>query len=198
MERMKWGWLLVFEFVVALLMVVPARAGSLFGEEWEKFFKERVTFAGFVENTTGLATGEGDRHFHTSNPLDMQRFTILPELNVNMDAVKLFLSWKFVKELRYSSETKSRKDVVSYFPTAPVKPLRSTFYDEYSPIPWEAVLDYNPTGRLNIRWGRQFISWGETDGLRLLDVINPQDGTFAPPAAPNLSTSTRRGSPRGG
>jgi hypothetical protein len=48
------------------------------------------------------------------------------------------------------------------------------------------VLDYKPTARLNIRWGRQFISWGETDGLRLLDVINPQDGTFAPPAAPNL------------
>ncbi len=186
MERMKWGWLLVLELVVALMMVVPARAGSLFGEEWEKFFKERVTFAGFVENTTGLATGEGDKHFHTSNPLDMQRFTILPEFNVNMDAIKLFISWKFVKEIRYSSETKSRKDVVSYFPTAKVKPLSNTFYDEYSPIPWEAVLDYNPTGRLNIRWGRQFISWGETDGLRLLDVINPQDGTFAPPAAPNL------------
>jgi hypothetical protein len=48
------------------------------------------------------------------------------------------------------------------------------------------VLDYKPTERLTLRWGRQFISWGETDGFRLIDLINPQDGTFAPPVAPNL------------
>jgi hypothetical protein len=40
--------------------------------------------------------------------------------------------------------------------------------------------------RLQIRLGRQFISWGETDGQRLLDVINPQNLTFSSPAAPNL------------
>ncbi|MGE5819326.1 MAG: hypothetical protein ACM37Z_14990 [Deltaproteobacteria bacterium] len=34
--------------------------------------------------------------------------------------------------------------------------------------------------------GRQFISWGETDGIRLIDLINPQDLRFSPPAAPNL------------
>ena len=53
-------------------------------------------------------------------------------------------------------------------------------------MPWEAVLDVSPTDRLKLRIGRQFISWGETDGIRLLDVINPQDLRFSPPAAPNL------------
>ena len=33
-------------------------------------------------------------------------------------------------------------------------------------------------GSLNIRVGRQNLSWGETDGFRLLDQINPLDGGF--------------------
>jgi hypothetical protein len=33
-------------------------------------------------------------------------------------------------------------------------------------------------GPLFIRLGRQNLSWGETDGFRLLDQINPLDGTF--------------------
>jgi hypothetical protein len=96
----------------------------------------------------------------------------------------LFASWRFVKEPRYSMEEKSRKRSVQ--PAGRGTPLGNTFYDEYTPVPWEAVLDYKPNDRLNLRWGRQFISWGETDGFRLIDLINPQDNTFAPPAAPNL------------
>ena len=30
---------------------------SILGEEWEKFFKEKVSFGGFVENTSGVAVG---------------------------------------------------------------------------------------------------------------------------------------------
>jgi hypothetical protein len=117
----------------------------------------------------------------------MQRFTIQPEINVDATSwAKFFISWRFVKEIRYSAEGKSREKSVTYFPPASVKPLRNTFYDEYSPKPWEAVLDLLPTDTLKVRVGRQFISWGETDGIRLLDLINPQDLTFSPPAAPNL------------
>jgi hypothetical protein len=170
-----------------LFRTSSAGAASILGEEWEKFFKEKVSFGGFVENTTGLSVSHGDRHFNTSNRLDMQRFTIQPEFNVEFtDWAKFFISWRFVKEIRYSAEAKSREKSVSYFPPAPVKPLPNTFYDEYKGKPWEAVLDLSPTDLLKIRLGRQFISWGETDGIRLLDVINPQDLTFSPPAAPNL------------
>ncbi|MBI4518607.1 MAG: hypothetical protein HY699_22640 [Deltaproteobacteria bacterium] len=34
------------------------------------------------------------------------------------------------------------------------------------------------TGNLFVRLGRQNLSWGETDGFRLLDVINPLDSSF--------------------
>ena len=176
--------------LVALALTTgSAQAASILGEEWEKFLTERVKFGGFVDNTTGLAIGpDGDRrHFKTSNRFIMERFTIQPEFNAQMtDWAKFFISWRFVKEPRYNAEARSRRKSVSYFPTAPVQPLPNTFYDEDSPKPWEAVLDILPTDRLAIRLGRQFISWGETDGLRLLDVINPQDSTFAPPVAPNL------------
>jgi hypothetical protein len=168
-----------------LWIAAPARAGSIFGEGLEEFFKEKVSFGGFVENTTGLAVSHAHSHFDTSNPFVMNRFTIQPEFNVDFsNRWKLFLSWRFVKEPRYEMEAKSRRQTVQ--PASRGGSLPNTFYDEYSPVPWEAVLDYNPTDRLALRWGRQFISWGETDGFRLLDLINPQDATFSPPAAPNL------------
>ena len=172
---------------LSAILCASASAQSPLGPEWEQFLKEKVSFGGFIENVTGLSISHGSHFFNTSNRLDMQRFTIQPEVQVNAtDWAKFFISWRFVKEIRYSAEGKSRKTSVTYFPPAAVQPLSNTYYDEYSPIPWEAVLDVSPTDRLKVRIGRQFISWGETDGVRLLDVINPQDSTFSPPAAPNL------------
>ena len=160
-------------------------AAPLRGSGFDQFVQNNVRFGGFIENATGLAVSDGSRFFDTSNRFDMNRLTIQPELNVKFsDEWKLLLAWKFVKEPRYSMEARSREQSVQ--PSAGVGGLSNKYYDEYSPVPWEAVLDYIPSDRLTLRWGRQFISWGETDGIRLLDIINPQDGTFAPPAAPNL------------
>ena len=185
MERMK---KVAFQCLFVLsLTAAPAQAVSILGDEWEKFLSERVKFSGFTENTTGLAIGgDGDRrHFKTSNRFIMNRFVIQPEFNVDAtDWAKFFISWRFVKEPRYEMEAKSRRRTVS--PASAARPLESTFYDEDSPKPWEVVLDLKPFDILQVRLGRQFISWGETDGIRLLDVINPADSTFAPPFAPNL------------
>jgi hypothetical protein len=186
---LAWRNLRSWFITVALLagLCRGALAQSPFSHEWEQFLKNKVSFSGFVENATGLSISHGSRFFNTSNRLDMQRLTVQPEIQVNAtDWAKFFISWRFVKEIRYSAEAKSREKSVSYFPAAPVKPLPSRFYDEDSFKPWEAVLDLSPTNDLKIRLGRQFISWGETDGVRLLDLINPQDLTFSPPAAPNL------------
>src|SRR5262245_15022874 len=71
--------------------------------EWTRFLKERVSFSGFVENATGLSISHGSRFFNTSNRLDMQRFTIQPEFNIEMTPwAKFFISWRFVKEVRYN------------------------------------------------------------------------------------------------
>lgn len=185
MARKTWNSAFTVQLFLVLFLSGPTFADSPLGGDWERFFKENVSFSGFVENTTGLAVGGGSHRFDTSNPLVMQRFVIQPELNVKFrDDLKLFISWKFAVEPRYPMEEESRKAAVQ--PSANVTGLSSGYYDSYGPQPWEAVLTYNPTDLLTLRWGRQFISWGETDGFRLLDVINPQDSTFAPPGAPNL------------
>lgn len=160
-------------------------AGQSLGDDWRKFFEEKVSFGGFVENTTGVSISRGSRFFNTSNRFIMNRFTFQPEFNLDFsDKVKLFLAWRFVAEPRYSAETKSREAAVQ--PVGTGGPLPVDFYSEYKGVPWEAVADILPTDRLHLRVGRQFISWGETDGQRLLDVINPQNLTFSPPAAVNL------------
>ncbi|MEW5980230.1 MAG: DUF1302 family protein [Acidobacteriota bacterium] len=42
---------------------------------------------------------------------------------------------------------------------------------------WEAYADF-VGGPVFLRIGKQNLSWGETDGFRLLDLINPLDNTF--------------------
>ena len=176
---------LVVIFALTLLQPGAALAQSIFGENFDQFVKDNVKFAGFIENTSGLAISHGSHFFDTANRFDMNRFTMQPEFNIKFrDDLTSFVSWRFVKEPRYSMESKSRKQSVA--PARNGTPLTTTYYDEYSPVPWEAVFDYKPSDQLTVRWGRQFISWGEADGVRLLDIINPQDATFSPPVAPNL------------
>ena len=115
--------------VLIALFSSHASAESILGEEWEKFFKEKVSFGGFVENTSGVSVSKGSHFFNTSNRFVMNRFTIQPEFNVDMaEWAKFFISWRFVAEPRYSMETKSREASVTYFPSQPVRPLIVTYY----------------------------------------------------------------------
>jgi hypothetical protein len=182
MRVRKTGPVIFAVLMMVLARTTPACADSLTGTAWEKFLKEKVGFGGYLENVTGLSIAAGDRKFTTSNRFIMNRLTFQPEFNVDFDEqLRLFISWRFAKEPRYNKEAKDRKRNVPS-----LRPLDNTFYDEDSFKPWEMIFDIKPTDRLKLRWGRQFISWGETDGVRLLDVINSQDGTFPPPLAPNL------------
>jgi len=52
---------------------------------------------------------------------------------------------------------------------------RSTFAEQTEP--WEIYVNVQK-GPGFVRIGRQNLSWGETDGIRLLDVINPIDNFF--------------------
>ncbi len=179
---MKMRAFFITSFLFILLMAAPAFAASVLGNGWEKFLKERVEYGGFIEQATGLSIASGDSKFSTNNRFIMSRLTFQPEFSIDFtDSLNLFISWRFVKEPRYNKEARDRRRNVPSLP-----PLESTFYDEDSFEPWEMIWDITPTDRLSLRVGRQFISWGETDGVRLLDVINPQDGTFSPPVAPNL------------
>jgi len=175
----------VTSIALVLLMASHVWAESLLGAGFDKFFKERVRFSGFAENVTGFSIIKGTSTFTASPAFSMNRLTFQPEINIDFGPkVKSFISWRFVYEPSYSAETKNRKKTVR--PAGNGGRLPASYYSEYKGVPWEAVLDFIPTDRLQIRIGRQFISWGETDGLRILDVINPQDNTMFAPAAPNV------------
>ncbi len=55
---------------------------------------------------------------------------------------------------------------------------------QHDPL-WNAYVDARK-GRLNVRVGRQDLSWGETDGFRLLDMIEPLDNRFGFPLVEDL------------
>jgi hypothetical protein len=61
-------------------------------------------------------------------------------------------------------------------------PLPDNFYDQTDFNAFELVLDQKPSDRLSLRLGKQFIVWGESDVFRMLDLVNPQDSSFAPPS----------------
>ena len=141
--------------IVAISLMVsvrtaPVRAASILGDDWEKFFRDKVSFAGYIENVTGLSIAAGDSKFTTSNRFIMNRLTFQPEFNVDFDEqLRFFISWRFAKEPRYNKEAKDRRKSTPPFP-----PLDNTFYDEDSFKPWEMVIDIKPTDRLKLRWGR--------------------------------------------
>jgi hypothetical protein len=120
------------QLIVGILLIGicfnHASGESPLGEEWEKFLQEKVSFRGFVENTTGLSVSHGSRFFDTSNRFIMNRLTLQPEINVDMaDWAKFFISWRFVKEPRYNAEAKSREKSVTYFPRLPLNRCRTLF-----------------------------------------------------------------------
>ena len=81
-----------------------------------KVFERKSDFWGFVENTSGLSVSHGSHFFDTSNRFIMNRFTVQPEVNVDMaDWAKFFISWRFVKEPRYNTEAKSRRQALLTF-----------------------------------------------------------------------------------
>ena len=118
-------FLILAIWMMASVRTAPVGAASILGDEWEKFFRDRVRFAGYLENVTGLSIAAGDSKFTTSNRFIMNRLTFQPEFNVDFDEqLRFFISWRFAKEPRYNKEAKDRRRSTPPFP-----PLDNTFYD---------------------------------------------------------------------
>jgi hypothetical protein len=60
----------LFSLAMAILMSVvfggSAAGQSVLSNDWEKFFEEKVSFGGFVENTTGFSISRGSRFFDSA------------------------------------------------------------------------------------------------------------------------------------
>lgn len=160
-------------FILSIILVggmflVSTSRGAM---TWRVGDEGEISFGGYLENLTGYKIGQEQAGRNCSF-----RNTLLPEFlfTFNRDA-KLFVSGRFAKEIGYEMEDNIRADMG-------LSPLSDDYYDETEFEPWELYLDLTLAGRSHLRVGKQFIIWGETDVFRLLDVINPQDSSWAPPA----------------
>ncbi|HLA27960.1 MAG TPA: DUF1302 family protein [Syntrophales bacterium] len=156
-----------FVLVLVLFWATNAQSTLTFkaGETGE------MSFGGYLENLSALRVGQEENGKNAAF-----RNVITPEFlyTFNKDA-KLFASGRFVKETGYEMEDDIRAKLG-------LAPLDDTAYDETDFKPYELYLDLNLSKRLNLRTGKQFIIWGETDVFTLLDVISPSDSSWIPPA----------------
>ena len=144
-------------FSLGLLMVLfsfPAHAMEL-AKGWE--------FNGFLRNNTGFFTGNQD-FTNNSNQLATERNwlrvkvdgQILPSLGVMLVGQGIF-------EPEYEIEDGS-----------------TVRFGEYNEADLrEAYMTWKPWDEHKIMLGRQIVTWGESLGFRVGDVINPQDSRFA-------------------
>ena len=87
------------------------------------------------------------------------------------------MNYKFDEEWSFHTILRARYDAVY--------DLRNDFKTNVSPSDRdkmrkdgevrEVYLDYKPSKDFFLRFGRQVVIWGESDGLRLMDMINPLD-----------------------
>jgi hypothetical protein len=144
-----------------------------------------ITMGGYAETMVGVRTtdeniyrpGTTDKVTFGQGMLTMFRTTVQPEVLIRFPGgPRLFYAGRFVKEGQYTVEDRKRR-------IQGLKDFKGTFYDEYD---YEAIrelyLDVDPTSTLNLRIGRQFIIWGETDVFRMLDILNPQDSRWNVPS----------------
>src|SRR5262245_30901177 len=102
--------------IVLLVLFSTSSWAGILSDDWEKFFQEKVSFSGFVENTSGVAVGKGSHFFNTSNRFVMNRFTIQPEFNVDMaDWSKFFISWRFVRSPAIAWKRKAARRALPTF-----------------------------------------------------------------------------------
>jgi hypothetical protein len=149
--------------LMIFLWVNPSYSGTTFTTK-----AGILSIGGYFENASGLRLGQEGR-----GRLTMCRTSIQPDIFFDTGkGVRFFLAQRLVKETKYTLEDKLRKK-------AGLPPLESDFYDEYDS--WsvrELYFDIDLLENLNIRIGRQLITWGETDVFTLLDVIDPQDSSW--------------------
>ncbi len=127
-----------------------------------------ITFQGYMENLSGLRLGDyGEGH------VAIFRNTFQPEFIYSFaDGNSLYVSGRFVKETDYEMEEMAG--------------IANDYYDETEFEPWELHLDLKLGDSIKLITGKQYIIWGETDVFRLLDVINPADGSWNSPAMVSL------------
>jgi hypothetical protein len=171
------GWL-----VVSFLTVRPVAGGMYLDEGNTLFFTSVFTnqYRLRTQNPLSFNAKVGDwtmmQHRTLVDPQLMAN--VLPWIRnqrwganliegLNIESARFFFNYRLEYEGAYDYGPKVYRDDV---PPSLQKTTRQQIFEAWG--------DVRIFGALNIRVGRQNLSWGQTNGFRLLDQINPLDNSF--------------------
>jgi hypothetical protein len=165
MRRKTW-----FAFAV-MFAIVSLWNASCKAEVILDMFGKPLTLMGYVQQTVGYGIENG-RHFDTKDDFQSFLFQGLLEAKYEPDPnFKIFVSgkvntdWAYpifdsTSEWRNKGFDKGRDDLY--------------FLHDSRDLLGEAHITWTP-GNFYFRAGKQIVVWGETDGFKLMDQINPVD-----------------------
>ena len=159
---------LIKGLAIALLILGVAHTGfseTVVSDFLDKILPfENLELAGYLKNETALRLAGGMEEF--------MKIKNIADLKANYDFtdnISFFTELRWWYDSVYSAEGRFRdlshaeKNVKLRRPTK-LHWLRECYLDMYTP-------------RLDIRLGKQQVVWGTTDGVRILDMVNPLDYT---------------------
>ena len=148
----RWGF--VFGFAVLWLVgaAFPARGYSL--------LDDKLSISGYVQNQSSYRLGNGSQWVSSENRLQVE---MEARLHSHVSVQGIFRGiYDAVYDLRHDSDQWNSDFTGS----------RDALSTEYKVR--ELYLDAT-LGKWDFRIGRQQVVWGEADGLRLMDIVNPLD-----------------------
>jgi len=135
--------------------------GSAFSAHGFTLLDDKLSISGYVQNQSSYRVGgDSDQWVSSENRLQVE---IDAKLHPNVSLFGIFRgTYDAIYDLRSDSDQWSRDYAGSREDLSTEYEMRELYMD--------ATL-----GRWDFRIGKQQVVWGETDGLRLMDIINPLD-----------------------
>jgi len=131
-----------------------------------------LTIQGYLQQTLGWNLENRNDH-DTKKDFQSALFQALVETTYQLDpTLRMFVSFKYNADWAYMLYDDNME-----FRDKDFHSSRSTMYafNNFRDILGEANIGWKPNDQLFVKFGRQIVAWGETDGFRLMDQINPLD-----------------------
>ncbi|MGB5157208.1 MAG: DUF1302 family protein [Desulfobacterales bacterium] len=143
-------------------LFVACLAGWVSAAHGASFLDDRLSVDGYIQNQSSYRTGNDSGLVSSENRLQLE---MSARLHPNVTVTGTFRGiYDAIYDLRHDSDQWAHDD--GY---AGSRDALSTEY-KIRELYMDATL-----GSVDFRIGKQQVVWGETDGLRLMDIINPLD-----------------------
>jgi len=157
------------KFIVILIVTFFVCAENTYSYDTQLFGKQ-ISINGYISQ--GVQFGIAGDHYDTHPGFQQGLMQSLIEVDyLPSDNLRAFTSLQLVKDWAYEILDRNKDWQQKRFDRSKNE---LGFYDAYEDILKEAHVTWAP-GNFSFRAGKQIISWGRMDGVRIMDQINPRD-----------------------